>query len=62
MLDGYIFAPSADVFLQDHGGGITATGLVANTLFDKTTPFTVALDYDKENSATTLNKAVIMVE
>lgn len=31
-LEGYIYAPNATLTLHDQGGGVTATGIVANTL------------------------------
>jgi Flp pilus assembly protein TadG len=62
VLDGYIYAPSGEVYMQDSGGGVTATGLVANQLFDKTTAFTVAKSYDQANPTTTLNAQIVLVE
>jgi len=62
VLDGYIFAPGGEVFLQDSGGGVTATGLVSKQLVAKTTAFTVANSYDKANPTTTLNKVLTLVE
>lgn len=61
VLDGYIFAPGANVYLQDSGGGITATGLVADTMFDKTSSITIP-SYDQANPSTTPNRVVILVE
>lgn len=61
-LDGYIYAPGAEVYLHDSGGGVTATGLVSNQLMDKTGQFTVAHSYDKANPTTTLNRVIVLVE
>ena len=61
VLDGYIYAPGAQVYLQDHGGGITATGIVAASLFDKASTITVP-SYDAANPATTPNRRVVLVE
>jgi len=62
VLDGYIFAPGGEVYLQDNGGGVTATGLVARELFDKSSTFTVSKSYDQANPTTTLNKVLTLVE
>lgn len=62
VMDGYIFAPGAQVYLQDHGGGVTATGLVAGQLYDKASTFTVPHSYDKYNPTTTLNRVLSLVE
>jgi Flp pilus assembly protein TadG len=62
VLDGYIYALGAEVFMQDSGGGVTATGLVAAGLYDKTTAFTVPSSYDKANPSTTLNRVLSLVE
>jgi len=62
VMDGYIFAPGAQVYLQDHGGGVTATGLVASQLYDKASTFTVPRSYDKANATTTLNRVLSLVE
>lgn len=62
VMDGYIFAPGAQVYLQDHGGGVTATGLVAAQLYDKASTFTVPHSYDKANATTTLNRVLTLVE
>jgi hypothetical protein len=62
VLDGYIYAPGGEVYMQDSGGGVTATGLVAKQLYDKTTAFTVAKSYDQANPTTTLNATLVLVE
>ena len=61
VLDGYIYAPGAEVYLQDNGGGITATGIVADSMFDKASSLTIP-SYDQANPLTTLNRDVILVE
>ena len=60
-LDGYIFAPGAEVYLQDHGGGIVATGIVANTIYDKASTIRIP-SYAKQHSGTTKNRVVTLVE
>jgi len=62
VLDGYIYAPGGEVYLQDNGGGVTATGIVANKLYDKASTLTVAYSYDKANASTTLNRVLSLVE
>jgi hypothetical protein len=60
-LDGYIYAPGAEVYLQDNGGGITATGVVANDLYDNSSTIRIP-SYDSAHPTTTLNRVVAMVE
>ena len=60
-LDGYIYAPGAEVYLQDHGGGITATGIVADTMYDKSSTITIP-SYDKAHPSTTPNRVIALVE
>jgi len=62
VLDGYIYAPGGKVYLQDNGGGVTATGIVCNQLYDKASTLTVANSYDKANPTTTLNRVLTLVE
>jgi len=62
VLDGYIFAQGAEVYMQDSGGGVTATGIVANYIFEKTTNLIIANSYDSANPNTTLNRVVTLVE
>ena len=60
-LDGYIYAPGAEVYLQDNGGGVTATGIVAATMFDKASKITIP-SYDAAHPSTTINRIVTLVE
>ena len=60
-LDGYIYAPGAEVYLQDNGGGITATGIVAATMYDKSSTIRIP-SYDKAHPTTTINRIVTLVE
>jgi hypothetical protein len=62
VLDGYIYAPGGEVYLQDNGGGVVATGIVCNQLFDKASTLKVAYSYDKANPTTTLNRVLTLVE
>jgi Flp pilus assembly protein TadG len=60
-LDGYIYSPGAEVYLQDNGGGIVATGIVAATMFDKASTIRIP-SYDKAHPTTTKNRVVTLVE
>ncbi len=61
VLDGYVYAPGAQVYMQDHGGGVVATGLIANTLFLKSSSFRLP-NYNTANSSTTPLTQIILVE
>jgi hypothetical protein len=61
VLDGYIYAPGAEVYLQDHGGGIVATGIVAGSMYDKASTIRIP-SYDDANSTTTPNRVITLVE
>jgi hypothetical protein len=61
VFTGYIYAPGAEVFLQDNGGGITATGIVAAELYDKASTITIP-SYDAANPTTTPNRVITLVE
>ena len=60
-LDGMIYAPGAEVFLQDNGGGVTATGVIADTMFIKSSSLTIP-SYSAAHPTTTPLKAVTLVE
>ena len=51
-LDGMIYAPGVEVYLQDNGGGVTASGVFANTMFIKSSSLTIP-SYSAANAATT---------
>ena len=61
VLDGYIYAPGAEVYLQDHGGGITATGIVAASMYDKASTITIH-SYDVAHPTTAQNRVLALVE
>lgn len=61
VLDGYIYAPGAQVALQDNGGGITASGIVADNLSLGPSKITIP-SYDSAHSGTTPNRVVTLVE
>jgi Flp pilus assembly protein TadG len=61
VLDGYIYAPGAQVSLQDNGGGIAAIGIVADNL--NLGPSTITIpSYDAAHPSTTPNRVVTLVE
>ena len=60
-LDGFIYAPGAEVYLQDNGGGVTASGVVANTMFVKSSSLTIP-NYSVANPTTTPLRVVALVE
>ena len=60
-LDGYIYAPGAQVYLQDNGGGVVATGLVAAGFYDKASTIRIP-SYDIAHASTTPNRVVTLVE
>lgn len=62
VLDGYIYAPGATVFMQDHGGGVTASGIVAGTLFEDQSTLDIYTNYDTSHSSTTKNRTLTLVE
>jgi hypothetical protein len=61
VLDGYIYAPGAQVYLQDSGGGLTASGIVADNLSVKTGQITIP-SYDKAHPSTSINRVLTLLE
>lgn len=60
VLDGYIYAPGSALYLNDQGGSITATGLVAGSLTGNST--LNIYPYDLGNPTATSNWVVTLVE
>ncbi len=60
-LDGYIYAPSATVYLHDNGGGLTAGGIIAASLVVKSSTVHIP-NYNAAHPATTPNRTVTLVE
>jgi hypothetical protein len=60
-LVGYVYAPGAEVYMHDNGGGVTASGIVCNTMYDKSSTVTIP-SYDKQHPSTTPNRAITLVE
>jgi hypothetical protein len=61
-LDGMIYAPKATVVLQDGGGGVTATGVVADKMtLQGSTSFTIP-SYSAAHPTTTPLRKVTLVE
>jgi Flp pilus assembly protein TadG len=61
-LDGWLYAPGAAVNLQDHGGGVTATGIVAASLQVKASTLTIPSTYNSAHPGTTPFRSVTLVE
>jgi Flp pilus assembly protein TadG len=63
-LDGYIYAPYSKLYVNDSGGGITASGLIAWELIFNSGNKGVSLttSYDAANSGTTPNRIVTLVQ
>ncbi len=61
VLDGFIYAPNAQVYEQDNGGGVTATGIVANTEKLKSSSLTLP-SYNAANPYTTPLRQILLVE
>jgi Flp pilus assembly protein TadG len=61
-LDGWIYAPGAEVYLQDHGGGITATGIVASKMKIKASTVTIPTNYNSAHPTTSPMRVVTLVE
>jgi hypothetical protein len=62
VLDGYIYAPGAEVYMQDHGGGVTASGLVAGSLSENSSTLDIYTNYDTAHPNTTKNRTLVLVE
>jgi Putative Flp pilus-assembly TadE/G-like len=60
-LDGFIYAPGADVTMHDNGGGVSATGVVAYTMTIKSSSL-ILPNYNTANQATTPLTAINLVE
>lgn len=61
-LDGYIYAPTAALNMQDQGGGVLATGMVLGSITPGSNSSITIHSYDQANTGTTLNRAVALVE
>lgn len=59
-MDGYIVAPGATVSMQDEGGALAVTGLVANQIYVNS-PI-VNCNYNSANQATTPFRTIALVE
>lgn len=61
VFEGYIVAPSADVYLQDNGGGTTYSGIYAACMFGKSSTVNIP-SYNVANPSTTPLATVALVE
>jgi hypothetical protein len=48
--------------MQDHGGGVTASGIVAATLFEDQSVLDIYTNYDKAHPNSTINRVLVLVE
>jgi hypothetical protein len=48
--------------MQDNGGGVTASGIVAKTMYEKSSPLSINFNYDSEFPGVTPNRVVTLVE
>ena len=62
VLEGYIYAPGTQLYMQDNGGGTTASGIVASTMYDKSSLLDININYDSEFPGVTPNRVVTLVE
>ncbi len=60
-LDGYIYAPTAQVYLHDQGGGILVAGIIADNLYEKSSTITIC-NYNLANQSTTPLRVISLVE
>ncbi len=60
-LDGVIYAPCAQVYLQDHGGSITAAGIVAYSMYDNSSVINLP-NYNQVHASTTPITVISLVE
>ena len=60
--EGYIYVPGAELYMQDNGGGVTASGIVAKTMYEKSSPLDINFNYDSEFPGVTPNRVVTLVE
>ncbi len=60
-LDGIIYAPGAELYLQDNGGGLTAAGFVVDSMKIKSSALTLT-SYNQVHPFTSPLKTISMVE
>jgi Flp pilus assembly protein TadG len=60
-LDGMIYAPGAQVYMQDHGGASLVTTIIADEIFDKSSDLTIT-NYNVVHGATSPLVNVALVE
>ncbi len=60
-LDGIIYAPCAQVYLQDNGGNITAVGIIADSMYDNASLITIP-NYSNVHPTTSPFRVVTLVE
>ena len=60
-LDGVIYVPCAQLYLQDNGGDVTAAGIVADSLYDNSSTITLP-NYNQVHASTTPIRVIALVE
>jgi hypothetical protein len=48
--------------MQDNGGGVTASGLVAGSLYENSSTLDIYTNYDTAHPTTTKNRTLVLVE
>ena len=61
-LQGYIYVPTGQVYMQDNGGGVEAEGIIADTMYDKSSQLTINNNYNIANAGTSVVNKVTLVE
>lgn len=61
-LNGLVYAPTSEVYMQDNGGGSVLTGIIAYTMFEKTSTLNITDSYNAAHPSTTPLSTVAMVE
>jgi hypothetical protein len=54
-LDGMIYAPLAQVYMQDNGGGSVVTALIADEIYDKSSSLQITNNYNYVHTTSPLN-------
>jgi hypothetical protein len=60
-LDGVIYSPCAQLYLQDNGGNVKAAGIVAASLYDNSSLLSLP-NYNQVHAATTPLRVISLVE
>jgi hypothetical protein len=61
-LDGMIYAPTSEVYMQDNGGGTVTTGIIAYKIFEKASSLVITNSYNAAHPITSPLSTVELVE